>query len=270
MVYIYIRKTIDWEDEQEFWAQIRPEFKSRVELWNKTFTMPYCQFRYHLKQIAQLNISKIQNSVCGSWEDIPDGALVIPVDDDDWFSPELGILLEQNLIPGVAGYYWPCNFIETSTSIEHKFWLIRRKLHAAQIWICTTNNYAVVKTPEAKILADNHIRASEWFGENESRIRKISDHLSIMNRTLASQTSLASQRYSIKRLALVRRFSHKKAMSFEDIGNPWEAPASRSKLVRKFWKYKKLYAKPLAPELNWAQPYMQMMADIMDQLKLRM
>lgn len=269
MIYIYIRRTIDWEDEQGFWAQIRPEVKSRVELWNRTFTVPYCQFRYHLKQIAQLSISKIQNSVCASWEDIPDGALVIPVDDDDWFSPELGTLLEQNLTPGVAGYYWPSDFIEIATSIGHKFWLIRCKLYAAPIWICTTNNYAVIKTPEAKPLADNHIRASEWFWENESSIRKISDHLSIMNRTLASQTSLTFQRPSIRRLALVRKLSNKKTMTFKDLCNPWEAPASRSKLVRKFWKYKKLYAKPLAPELNWAQPYVQMMVDIMDELELR-
>ena len=269
MVYIYIRKTIDWEDEQGFWAQVRPEFKPRVELWNRTFTIPYCQFRNHLKQIALLNFSRIQDSVCASWEDIPEGALVIPVDDDDWFSPEVGTLLEQNLTPGTAGYYWPSDFIEIATGIGHKFWLIRRRFHAARIWICTTNNYAVVKTPESKIFADNHIRASEWFGENGSSIRKISDHLSIMNRTLASQTSLTFVRPSIRRLALVRMIFNEKAKSFEDMSNPWEAPVSRPKLVRKFCKYKKIYTKPLAPELNWAQPYMQMMAGIMDQLKLR-
>ena len=91
-----------------------------------------------------------------------------------------------------------------------------------------------------------------------------------MNRTLASQTSLTFVSPSIRRLALVRRLSNKKAKSFKDMCNPWEAPASRSKLVHKFCKYKKLYTKPLAPELNWARPYVQMMADIMDQLKLRM
>lgn len=63
--------------------------------------------------------------------------------------------------------------------------------------------------------------------------------LSVMNRTLASQTSLDFQKNSI----------------------------SRAKLVRKFLLYKRLYKKPIANELNWCKPYKDMMASLMEELK---
>jgi hypothetical protein len=61
-----------------------------------------------------------------------------------------------------------------------------------------------------------------------------------MNRTLGSQTSLA-------------------------MGKP---ALTRSHLVRKCRRYKKLYRKDVTPDLAWCRPYLAMMADLMDQLSV--
>ena len=66
----------------------------------------------------------------------------------------------------------------------------------------------------------------------------IGDRLSLMNRTLASQTSF------------------------------WSVKSQRD-LIRKFHRYQKLYERPLAADLAWCEPYVAMMRNLMSELKVR-
>ena len=54
MFYIWVRATVDWEDEEAFLAQVRPEFDGKLVLWNATFTIPYHLFRHRVRRIADL------------------------------------------------------------------------------------------------------------------------------------------------------------------------------------------------------------------------
>jgi len=122
--------------------------------------------------------------------------------------------------------------------------LIRRRLFPGTPpkFTLTTNNYALLKGPETKPLLSSHVGASEWLkSQKPGGVVKIERRLSVMNRTLASQTSLA-------------------------IGKP---SITRSQLIRKYHRYKRLYRKVEVSELAWCRPYVGMMAELMDQLEIR-
>jgi len=240
MIYIVVRKTTDWGDEATFRAQIPEGFEPVVETWNATFDMPYHLFRRELKRIAQLNLSRIPGAVCVPHEEVPEYGIVVPTDDDDWFSPRVAEVLEQNIDGQHAGYYWPSEFIEVPIHLPHRLGLIRRAIfpRTPPHFLCTTNNYAVVMCSEMAPFIDKHVQASRWFVAHPAAVKRIGEHLSVMNRTLASRTSL------------------------------WKKPG-RSALIRKYHQYQKLYRRALSPELSWCEQYYAMMRDLMDHLRLR-
>ena len=240
MIYIVVRKTTDWDNEATFRAQISEGFGPVVEVWNATFTMPYHLFRRELKRIAQLSLSRIPGAVCVPREEVPEYGVVVPTDDDDWLSPRLAQVLGANIDGQHVGYYWPSKFIEVPIHLPHRLGLIRRAIfpRTRPHFLCTTNNYAVVMCSEMAPFIDKHVQASRWFVAHPAAVKRIDEHLSVMNRTLASKTSL------------------------------WKKPP-RSPLVRKYHRYQKLYRRALPPELSWCEPYYAMLRDLMDQLRLR-
>jgi hypothetical protein len=247
VIYIWVRKTLDWGDEDVALAQLVDVMKPKVQLWNATFDMTYQRFRYRVGQIADLNHSMVEGAVRAPEDEIPDGATVLPVDDDDWFAPHAARVLERELVPGISGCVWPSRWIEVPIDLNHRLHMIRRRLLPATPgkWICTTNNYAVVKTPGAQPLLDSHIQASRWFeGQLKSEggsVKRIDTELSVANRNLGSQTTLAHLRPTI----------------------------DRAKLLRKYRSYKHLYHRPPPRELNWCRPYLKQMSELMADLNVR-
>jgi hypothetical protein len=242
-VYIWVRATLDWEGEEA----VRPGFQPPIDLWNAIFNMPFHLFRHRISEIARLNHSRVEGAVRAPWDEIPDGALVLPVDDDDWFSPDVGRVLASEFDPGVAGYYWTSSWVEVPRNLGHRLYLIKRRLFpwTPPKWICPTNNFAMVKAEGTKALLTWHTKASRWFessieGLSDQTVKRIEQRLSIYNRTLASHTSLTFNDSSI----------------------------SRSKLLRKFHRYRRLYERPPPSELDWCQPYLEMMSALMGELKI--
>jgi hypothetical protein len=243
VIYICIRQTTNWANEAEFWSQLPSQFKPTVEVWNRSFNVPYHLFRHRVREIARINIAAVQNAVCLDWKDVPEGGLVLPVDDDDWFAGHAGSALEKMRDDRLLGYRWESLFLEVPLHLGHRLYLLKRKLfRTPPKWFCTTNNYAIVKSPESEPLFRSHIRASEWFLSHPESIKVVDTRLSVMNRTLASRTSLGLMR-------------------------PETCKAIRqSTLLRKYWRYRSLYKRPPGPELEWCSTYIRMMDDLMSEL----
>ena len=109
-------------------------------------------------------------------------------------------------------------------------------------YTCKTNNYAVLNTPALCRLVQRHTEASEFFDSHPTRVERIPKTLAIQNRSLASQTALAWKRPSI----------------------------SREEMIESLERYRDLYAGwKLRRELRWAQPYVDRMAGLMDEIRVR-
>jgi hypothetical protein len=244
VVCICVRRTIDWRDEAAFRAQLDPAFAPKVDLWDETFTLPFHVFRQHVKEIAALSLAAVRDAACRPWDDIPEGSLVIPIDDDDWLSPAVAEVASASVANGAAGCYWITSHVEVPINLRHGLAQLRRRLwpRTRPLWTCSSNNYAFVKRPEAGTRLLTHSAANGWFEQAPAGVvRRIERRLSVQNRTLASQTSLA-----------------------------WRRPVMRrGALLRKYRRYRTLYASPVRAELAWCGPYLARMADLMSQLRLK-
>lgn len=243
-LYLVVRQTTDWTNEAIVRAQLPERFVPAFHLWNETFEMPYHHFRQRLKQIAAENHAQVEGALTARLEDVPEGALIAPVDDDDWFSPAMAKVIDDNRDEHCRGYRWPSRFLEVPPDLDQWLGVWRRRLIPSTplTWVCTTNNYVIEKVPDVAPLVDSHIRATEWFVENEASVKVLGPPLSLHNRNIASQTALT--------------FRSGRSMT-------------RSKLLRRLRQYRALYEKGPRRLPPWTAPWITKMAELMADLRVR-
>jgi hypothetical protein len=243
-VHIWVRHDVDYDDEAVFRAQLPENMEQKVELWDQTFTIPYHRFRGRLRQIAAENHARVAGAVVSALEAIPDGAWVLPVDDDDWYPPQAARVVTARGTPELEGLVWRTSYLEVPIHFGHRTFMVRRALRmpfTPPRSLCSTNSYAVRMGPDTRTLLDTHIRASRWFaGEGEARVTHIPGRHNVINRTLASQTML--------------RFD-------------WPEIKPRELLV-KYRCYRRLYRLPWKRR-GWARPHVEEMARLMDEMEVR-
>lgn len=240
MIHICVRQTLDWTDEALVDAQVIPKFRPKLLAWNATFDMPYHVFRQRLKAIAQSSLARVGGCVQTDLEAVPPGDVIVPVDDDDWFAPDLGAALGRVLDPAARGYRWRQAVIEAPPLWRRARVRVGRLIGRRELYTCKTNTYAVVNGPGALDLARGHTDASAYFDAHPGDIREIPATLAVQNRNLASQTALAWGRPSI----------------------------GQGELLAVFRRYRRLYPTVrLDPGLAWAAPYVAQMADLMQEIR---
>lgn len=107
---IWERTEINWQsiDMESFFEQGNKIFKRyeallrfSIPAWNSAFTLEYPQFRAGLQSIARDNrrdISGVDDIIRGESDfaqyiaSAADDTIIVPVDDDDWFAPDLAKL----------------------------------------------------------------------------------------------------------------------------------------------------------------------------------
>ncbi|HKJ35318.1 MAG TPA: hypothetical protein VKA36_02015 [Solirubrobacterales bacterium] len=244
--YIAIRATLDWADEEAFWGQLDPRVRPRVELWNATLTMPFHEFRRRVREIAALNLARVEGATLADWEEIPDGERVLPVDDDDWFDPDLVRVLDRAW--GSAEIVrWNPLWLGVPSDLGHWFYATRRALlpFTPAHWTCDTNNYGLVKRPGRRPEFEGHLAATKWFARaGRGEAARIPGRYSINNRTLASQTSL-------------RPTSR-------------DGEIDSGRLLQRLRRYRQIYRRRRWwRDPAWSRPYVALMAELMEDVEPR-
>lgn len=246
MAYIWIRATCDWDDEQAFLAQLDPDFEPLLELWNDTFEMPYHRFRARVREIARANLAEVRGATVAEWDEIPDGALVLPTDDDDWFAPHAAETLERARRPGVEAYVWEASFAETPMWFGHRIYLTRRVLVPwwSPRWTCSTNTYAMPKSEASRGPLYNHMDASAQVDSAaRGEVVALPGRLSLINRSIASKTQLGA--------------------------GDRKRPSTPAELRRKLERYRRRYRRIDLSKTPWAEPQVAQMAELTDELQAR-
>jgi hypothetical protein len=82
------------------------------EFWAESFSMPFFEFRRRLQELARSNLDSVREARISTglanldaWINSAEDELIFPVDDDDWFSPDLCEL--GAIDPDVAMVVWP-------------------------------------------------------------------------------------------------------------------------------------------------------------------
>ena len=240
---ICVRATLPWHDEAAATAALLPELRQKVALWNDCFSLRYAAFRVRLIEIAQENWSRIENAKLVPREEIAPGALLVPVDDDDWFAPGLAQHLLAERDAPIEGLHWNRYILELPRRRRHLPWARPRRAADTSRHTCGSNNYAIRNRPDFGRAITNHVWASEWFDAHPGRVKRLAASLSVQNRNFASHSGLGGkQKFEI----------------------------TREELVERFRRHRKLYHRlRLPPEVAWAQPHVAAMAELMDAIQLR-
>lgn len=179
----------------------RRSLPAAIGMWNDVFGMTFAEYRRRLRAIAEINWSCINGldlfiktstlrSVLASLSDF----VVFPVDDDDWFSPDLVNVLRRSIEPSLDAVDWPDGVYGVD--------LRRRSADSPQIWRrkrsrFATNNYAVLKNGfralndrgSEKILL-RHEKAKRWFLQSTRMVKRIPRYLSVTCKSPASSRNL--------------------------------------------------------------------------------
>ena len=86
-VYICIRRTADWKDTAGYRARLIAGFVPHVNAWDATFRTCYQEFRAAIADITMDSLRAVRGAVIAPYDDVPEGAIVMPCDDDDWTAP---------------------------------------------------------------------------------------------------------------------------------------------------------------------------------------
>ena len=211
---IYIRGTIDWENcnidnycdmnrrspryiKTEGVGWDRPDFYlDKVRMWNSTLKTDFFRFRYNLNQIQKKNIADLNgldivlNYFDLSILDSLDDYIILCVDDDDWFRPDIFDVLRnlQFQWDGVAWFMSWIGFVDSGLKIC--------KNTPYSSFKTFTNNFAFKKSGYEKCRNIKDMLENHWYVNNACYANKdfnykpFDDFLSISVKSPASITSL--------------------------------------------------------------------------------
>jgi hypothetical protein len=240
-VHICVRATLDWHNEALVRERIYPRFRQKFDVWNDTLTMPYHEFRARLKAIAAGSLARVADASVSPLDSVPPGHIVVPVDDDDWFAPDLVSWLRAAPADGEI-WLWTRLALHPEGRSARLRQQLARMLGRRERHVCKTNNYAVLNAPARLQLAGNHVQASGYVAAHPAVVRRIGRTLAIQNRSLASQTTLAW-------------------------GSPAISPAALVALLARYRRFYDEWVPP--PTLEWASPYVRLMAQLMADIGAR-
>lgn len=198
-VVIVVRSSPDYKNltNENFRAQLNQPYKPKTELnilisngvldiWNKTFRINYIYFRYQVHQIAKLSLQNTNCQIIWGYKEFvewytnnKEDCIIVPVDDDDWFSPEI-IELPKCFESNENLVIWKKSILHSITTFRYE---------VIQEYNMGSNNWAL-KFSYLKSLPDtvarhlvllSHKHSQEYFKHNllKSKIKYVENYLSL-------------------------------------------------------------------------------------------
>lgn len=169
---------------------VRPGYLADLaELWDATFGTSFFATRQRMKEITQRNLCSLPSVAISTDGFLADSDIGCPIDDDDWFSPELSTRLLG--APAADTYVW--NHLQFGHAIAHPSdpWTSGFAQRVpTETYSCWTNNYAV----RGRLLRENPASFLQHFDADpivRQRGAGYIDHsLSIANNHPASSSFL--------------------------------------------------------------------------------
>lgn len=158
---------------------------SNVISWNNIFSISYFEFRNTLKNIAAANLENVKNIKgfvdAKSWNTVPDDAYLLPVDDDDWFHPDIVSNIEAHH-KDFSCYYWRHSIIGFTPSLNDHQGL-------KEFGCCFgTNSYMLQRKIATIGLLEDHYSNSKTPGSLPLELQ-----LNLTNKTMASTLNILEE-----------------------------------------------------------------------------
>lgn len=180
MIKLFVRRKQNWdnctyEELDRFLGRI-----NEIKIWDRLYTVSYFSYRLAIQRIAfdSWKIPWFFEPVESFVADLRDEDLVLPVDDDDWFHPDLGSILECENGDFV---FWDEIVNQTAYKADLHSWF------GCHTTMCS-NNYALrgrllKKLPQAQrdYVLMGHANVLKVMASARVAVKKIPLHLSCYN-----------------------------------------------------------------------------------------
>lgn len=219
----------------------RRRIASAIAAWNSWFSLTYFEYRHRLREIAQANWANIRdldvminNSARYDSLDSYDDYRVFPVDDDDWFHPDVVREIRRADTGDADAFSWPdavygsLDGEDLDAGIAGTGGTVRLRRRPERF---LTNNYCLTRSgiiacgiDRARQAVVNHGFAWKLFKSSMFKRQRLDRYLSVTCKSLASTMNLLTVRSPDQFLPRLEK----------TLGKPAAIPA----------------------EVHWAAPYM--------------
>lgn len=197
---IVVRSCPDYSQlsEDTFHKQLGDPYKPRSEmrwlmennvfaLWAKRFCLPYFSYREEIAKIAQQSVQETGCQVLRgrhefiNWynQDTED-CFIAPIDDDDWFSPEL-----KEIKDGCDLYIWKNTILENTKAFTFKIDCLKGLDLGSNHWAVRKSYLKTLDDDVAKgLLLFSHVHAAKFFEYNlpRSKVCIVDKQLSVYHK----------------------------------------------------------------------------------------
>lgn len=177
-IVILRRNYCDWQTEQ-LWPKALPY----EERWNREFRVTYRDYRHAIQKLADEARSLIPGAVFENIninDNIKTGTFYIPVDDDDFFRPDILEVVRQKTDDKTLFAAWK--------SVTFKDGLCKIDKERKAFQFCETNTYGFLAQTHKSGKLYRHNEAEFVF--RKAKVTVIDQPLSVINQTPASFSAI--------------------------------------------------------------------------------
>jgi hypothetical protein len=287
--FIVPRRTPDWRalsdgfrrngryTERDFIPEVLPpgfpgDLAARIDLWNDTVKLDFFTCRARLADIAQASWADVEGATLLSDHVALQAQALAPgtgrrrflfVDDDDWFAPELPMLLEPEVASGAAIVRWAAPVFDGGWKVRLQGRFAPRLLVRAYLYARSRPILGAVyrravgwlpQDPNCRLVPGDHVLYTNNYAVTERYLRYFNDLTCVADHSDASKLALVSRLRIQSRPRLMLSVTNKHPCSAGVLGSlgPLDGGAGARLRQRVAGYVRRGRASPVPRALGWA------------------